>query len=203
MELLLPGKIELLGECDLHIISLKNFHNSWVLEVTKLPQETGNTGCLWGVEPLVAKGERELFCSFPVCPLYMKAIWGQGWSNFFTQDYRAGNSLAVQWLGLCALTAEGPGSVPSWGTKIPQAAWHCQKNPPKTKKTKDYRAEVGTWKRDIKIRREKSCSWVENHDQKGNSRTAHQSGQKQLLEGVVQNQKTKPRETEEQEQTGE
>ena len=44
---------------------------------------------------------------------------------------------------------------------------------------------------------------LENHDQKGNSRTAHQSGQKQLLEGVVQNQKTKPRETEEQEQTGE
>ena len=34
----------------------------------------------------------------------------------------AGNSLAVQWLvGLCALTAEGPGSTPGWGTKIPQA----------------------------------------------------------------------------------
>ena len=34
-----------------------------------------------------------------------------------------GNSLAVQWLGLCALTAKGPGSIPSRGTKIPQAAW--------------------------------------------------------------------------------
>ena len=33
-----------------------------------------------------------------------------------------GNSLAVQWLGLHALTAEGTDSVPGWGTKIPQAA---------------------------------------------------------------------------------
>ena len=31
------------------------------------------------------------------------------------------NSLAVQQLGLLALTAEGPGSIPSQGTKIPQA----------------------------------------------------------------------------------
>ena len=30
-----------------------------------------------------------------------------------------GNSLAVQWLGLCTLTAEDPGSTPAWGTKIP------------------------------------------------------------------------------------
>ena len=34
-----------------------------------------------------------------------------------------GSSLVVQWLGLCALTAEGPGSVSGWGTKIPQAMW--------------------------------------------------------------------------------
>ena len=33
-------------------------------------------------------------------------------------------SLAVQWLGLWAFTAEGPGSIPCWGTKIPQAMWH-------------------------------------------------------------------------------
>ena len=32
-----------------------------------------------------------------------------------------GNSLVVQWLGLHAFTAEGPGSIPGWGTKIPQA----------------------------------------------------------------------------------
>ena len=31
-----------------------------------------------------------------------------------------GNSLAVQWLGLQALTAEGPGSIPGWGSRIPQ-----------------------------------------------------------------------------------
>ena len=38
-----------------------------------------------------------------------------------------GNSLAVQWLGLCAFTAKGLGSIPVQGTKIPQAAWHGQK----------------------------------------------------------------------------
>ena len=38
-----------------------------------------------------------------------------------------GNSPAVQWLGLCAFTAEGPGSDPGWGTKIPQASQHGQK----------------------------------------------------------------------------
>ena len=27
----------------------------------------------------------------------------------------------VQWLGPHALTAEDPGSIPGWGTKIPQA----------------------------------------------------------------------------------
>ena len=33
----------------------------------------------------------------------------------------------VQWLGPHALTAEDPGSIPGWVTKIPQAAWHGQK----------------------------------------------------------------------------
>ena len=34
-----------------------------------------------------------------------------------------GTSLGVQGLGLCARTAlaEGQGSIPGWGTKIPQA----------------------------------------------------------------------------------
>ena len=31
------------------------------------------------------------------------------------------DSLVVQWLGLCAFTAEGQGLTPGWGTKIPQA----------------------------------------------------------------------------------
>ena len=32
-----------------------------------------------------------------------------------------GNSLVVQWLGLCTLTAKSPGSIPGSGTNIPQA----------------------------------------------------------------------------------
>ena len=38
-----------------------------------------------------------------------------------------GNSLAVQWLGLCAFTAKGPSSSSGWGTKIPQASRCGQK----------------------------------------------------------------------------
>ena len=36
------------------------------------------------------------------------------------------DSLAVQWLGLRAFTAEGTGSIPGQGTKIPQALRHGQ-----------------------------------------------------------------------------
>ena len=39
-----------------------------------------------------------------------------------------GNSLAVQWSGLGAFTAEGLGSIPGWGTKIPQATWRGPKD---------------------------------------------------------------------------
>lgn len=38
---------------------------------------------------------------------------------------KQGNSLAVQRLGRHALTAQGTGDC---GTKIPQVAWHGQKN---------------------------------------------------------------------------
>ena len=37
------------------------------------------------------------------------------------QKQKKRNSLAVQWLGLRAFTAEGPDSIPGRGTKIPQA----------------------------------------------------------------------------------
>ena len=45
--------------------------------------------------------------------------------NIQKQKYTyTGNSLAVQWLGLCALTANGTGSILGRGSKIPQAKWH-------------------------------------------------------------------------------
>ena len=37
-----------------------------------------------------------------------------------------GNSLAVQWLGLCAFTAVGLGSIPGQGPKILQATKHAR-----------------------------------------------------------------------------
>ena len=41
--------------------------------------------------------------------------------------YGDGTSLAVQWLGLCAFTAGGMGSIPGRGTKFLQAARRGQK----------------------------------------------------------------------------
>ena len=38
----------------------------------------------------------------------------------------------VPWLGLHTFTAEGPGSISGWGTKIPKATWHSKKNLKKT-----------------------------------------------------------------------
>ena len=35
--------------------------------------------------------------------------------------HQLGASLEVQWLELCAFTAEGKSSIPGWGTKIPYA----------------------------------------------------------------------------------
>ena len=50
-----------------------------------------------------------------------------------------GNSLEVQWLGLCAFIVEGLGSIPEWGTKIQQVAWCSKKkkqNENKARQTK-------------------------------------------------------------------
>ena len=47
-----------------------------------------------------------------------------------------GKSLMVQWLGLHILPAEGPVSVPGWGTKIPKAGQWGQKRNKKIEKKK-------------------------------------------------------------------
>ena len=39
-----------------------------------------------------------------------------------------GISLPVQWLRLCASSAEGTGLIPGQGTKIPPVMWHSQRN---------------------------------------------------------------------------
>ncbi|CAN0499760.1 unnamed protein product [Rangifer tarandus platyrhynchus] len=56
---------------------------------------------------------------FPPLPLVVVAMRGI--------NIHPGSSLVVQWLGLHALSAEGPGSIPGWGIKIPQKAQHGHK----------------------------------------------------------------------------
>lgn len=51
---------------------------------------------------------------------------------FHIEVYRSklllkGTSLVVQWLRLCASHYKRWGSIPSWGTKVPHAAWRGQK----------------------------------------------------------------------------
>ena len=41
--------------------------------------------------------------------------------RYHVKKVKFGNSLAVQWLRLHASIAVGPGLIPGWGTKIPQA----------------------------------------------------------------------------------
>ena len=51
-----------------------------------------------------------------------------------------GDSLASQWLGLCAFTAKGLGSIPGQGAKIPQVTQHSQNK--KIKQTKKHRVNI-------------------------------------------------------------
>ena len=51
---------------------------------------------------------------------------------FFYRTETVWNSLVVQWLGLGSFTAMAPGSILGQGTKIPQAAWCCQKKKKRT-----------------------------------------------------------------------
>ena len=48
-----------------------------------------------------------------------------------------GNSLAVQWLGHCAFTAEGAGSIPGWGSGILQAVGRLSKKKKKSLQCSD------------------------------------------------------------------
>ena len=47
-------------------------------------------------------------------------------SGLSEEERKVGNSLAVQWLGLWALPAKGPGSIPGQGTKTLHASEHGQ-----------------------------------------------------------------------------
>ena len=69
----------------------------------------------------------------------MSILTREEWSLVDTREERnSGNSLVVQWLGLCVFTAEGTGSIPGWGTKIPASGVAK----PKRKKEKRKKKEI-------------------------------------------------------------
>ena len=55
----------------------------------------------------------------------------QGDGLYYITKGIMGTCLAVQWLGLCPLTATGPDLIPGQGAKFPQAAQHSPIPPPK------------------------------------------------------------------------
>ena len=59
---------------------------------------------------------------------WTQVSWIAGrFSAIWNKTKNLGSSLMVQWLGLHTATAGGLGSIPGWGTKIPQTIWHSQK----------------------------------------------------------------------------
>ena len=54
----------------------------------------------------------------------------------------SGTSLVVQWLSLLPSTAGGVGSIPGWGTKIPNAMWCGQKPNKQTKIVRQQEKEA-------------------------------------------------------------
>ena len=77
----------------------------------------------------LSKSQQVFFCRRN--HTYSKIYKGKGTrvaKTILLKKNKVGNSLAVQWLGLHPFTAEGPGSIPGWGARIPQAARCGQKN---------------------------------------------------------------------------
>ena len=75
-----------------------------------------------------------------------------------------GTSLVVQWLRLCTINAEGLGSIPGWGTKMPHAVWHSQKQTdpqthPQNKTTTTKRTHRASYLCDRPVRRIKGPHW--------------------------------------------
>ena len=74
----------------------------------------------------------------------------------------------VQWLGLGAFTAVGPGSIPGWGTRIPQAMQQGKKT--KTKQNSPDSGEelmnsVRNSTKDTKYKKVQNRSWgAEKHN---------------------------------------
>ena len=84
--------------------------------------------------------ELRLFCCYKVLTLsvtWYSIVWKWILLFMYIANSRAtskrsknksiGNSMLVQWSWLCAFTADGPGSILGWGTKIPQTAQRGQK----------------------------------------------------------------------------
>ena len=70
----------------------------------------------------IALSSQEPFDISSLSSACLVSLWSIIW-----HESESWTSLAVQWLGLCAFTAKGTGSIPGWRTKILQAMWRRHK----------------------------------------------------------------------------
>ena len=81
-----------------------------------------------------------LWSLMPACGLQPSSFTMNLW-GLASNTHSVKISLVVQWLGLCAFTAKGPGSIPGGGTKILQATGLSQR-----KKKKIHTLSKQYWK---------------------------------------------------------
>ena len=93
--------LEHLNCCSYTNIQSSISHNNQKVEIINVPHEWVNK--MWYIHP------------------YSGILFS------LKKEWNSGNSLVVQWLRLHAFIAEGVGSIPGWGTKIPEATWCGQK----------------------------------------------------------------------------
>lgn len=78
-----------------------------------------------------------------IADLHQASPSGGQWSSVGLEIAIWGNSIVVQWLlGLCALIAKGPGSVPDWEKKILQAVQKQKRK--KKNRNCDFRVVLGS-----------------------------------------------------------
>ena len=98
----------------------------WI--IFKVKREGNKGRFMWEKDPLITSlGIKQAGPSSDPGPVLVLCTPPSGGTErrqgrWKTRKHWGGNSLAVKWLGPCTFTAEGPGSIPDWATKIVQAA---------------------------------------------------------------------------------
>ena len=115
-----------------HVAGIHHLHRYWTLWFwgsISHPYQKDNRSLSWSPSrPVFISLGPHSWITFPNKPSTHKPLGEPRHRHRVPEMALVGNSLVVQWLGLCTFTAEGSALIPGQGTKILQAArWHSQK----------------------------------------------------------------------------